>query len=285
MTGYGKGTQSTADKKFIAEIRTLNSKQADIGLRMPKEFIANEIEIRTRITDVLERGKIDCSITIEALPTSQDISLNRELFGAYYNQTMWLQNEYGFDKNEHIKYLLANPDLAKLNMVEPSKDEINAIFDALTQALASVDEFRINEGQTLEKDFSKRLSIISDLLSSVEGFESERISRIKDKIYAQLRELNIDKTDSNRLEQELIYYLEKLDFTEEKVRLAKHIAYFRNTLTEERSEGKKLGFIAQEFTREINTLGSKANDASIQQIVVKMKDEVEKIKEQLFNIL
>jgi uncharacterized protein (TIGR00255 family) len=285
MTGYGKGSSVFAGKKFIVEIRTLNSKQADINLKIPKEYLANEIEIRNRISNVLERGKIDCILSIEVADAAQTLAICQDIFRTLYNQTLWLQNEFMLDKNEHIKYLLTTPEIIKTVSTEPNKEEIEAIYDAFAQALHSVDEFRINEGQTLKIDLDKRINIIAELLSAIEPFESERVPRIKERIKTQLCELEYDKTDENRLEQELIYYLEKLDFTEEKVRLRKHIDYFNNTIAQSSSQGKKLGFIAQEMTREINTLGSKSNDAAIQQIVVKMKDELEKVKEQLSNIL
>ncbi|MDR0789357.1 MAG: YicC family protein [Bacteroidales bacterium] len=285
MTGYGKGTKVLSDKKFIVEIRTLNSKQADISLKMPKEYLSSEIELRNRISNVLERGKIDCLLTIEIASERQVIQINQDLFRAYFDQTLWLQNEYRLDKNEHIKYLLTNPDISKVAAKEPSGEEIDAIAEALNQALLSVDEFRLNEGQVLENDLLQRVMAIANLLLEVEPFEKERVPRIKERINAQFRELKFDNTDENRLEQELIYYIEKLDFTEEKIRLQKHIEYFNTTIASPTSQGKKLGFVVQEMAREINTLGSKANDAEIQQIVVKMKDEIEKIKEQLFNIL
>jgi uncharacterized protein (TIGR00255 family) len=285
MTGYGKATTVCKERKYIVEIRTLNSKQTDIILKVPKEYLANEIEIRNKITAVLERGKVDCQLTIEVAADREQIGINQELFSACYQQTMWLQNDFSFDRNEHIKYLLTNPVIAKIATKESDAEEITAIFDALSQALILVDEFRSNEGQILQKDLTKRVNIIAGLLSEIEPFELDRVPRIKERIKANLAELDIDRTDANRLEQELIYYLEKLDFTEEKVRLDKHIAYFNNTLASQQSEGKKLGFIVQEMLREVNTLGSKANDAAIQQIVVKIKDEIEKIKEQLCNIL
>ncbi|MDR1726289.1 MAG: YicC family protein [Bacteroidales bacterium] len=285
MTGYGKATAVFSDKKFIVEIRTLNSKQADIILKIPKDYLANEIDIRNKISSVLERGKIDCLLTVEVSPDKQPISINQELFNCYYTQTLWLQNDFSLDKNEHIKYLLTNPDIAKVAIKDPCKEEVDTIFEALNQALQFVDEFRINEGKILTDDLKKRVGIIETLLLEIEPYEKERVPQIKERIYANLLELEFNKTDENRLEQELIYYLEKLDFTEEKVRLKKHIDYFYQTIMSPHSEGKKLGFIVQEMLREINTLGSKANDAAIQQIVVKMKDEIEKIKEQLCNIL
>jgi uncharacterized protein (TIGR00255 family) len=285
MTGYGRCFVDLEGKKFIVEIKTLNSKLSDINLKLPKDYISKDIAIRNQIAAVLERGKIDCLVSVEVSPDKAVIPLNQSLFSSYYNQTLWLQNEAQLERAEHIKYLLANPDISKVATKEPEEQEFQAIFNALEATLTQVDDFRINEGQILEEDLAKRVSNIATLLSEIEPFESERVARIKDKIYSQLKEFEIENTDQNRLEQELIYYIEKLDFTEEKVRLDKHIKYFLETMSDSQSQGKKLGFIAQEIGREINTLGSKANDAQIQQIVVRMKDELEKIKEQLFNIL
>ncbi len=287
MTGFGKTELELKNKKVIIEIKTLNSKQIDINTRMPLAIRTKELEVRSLLSAKLERGKIDFSINFEQTDESIDYTFNKEIAKKYYEEIRSLASE--INQTESLNYLpivLKMPDVLKPNKEDLDKDSWERIEKSIVDALIQVDEFRTQEGTHLQEDIVSRINGITGLLDEVGPFESERINQIKTRIHKKLKEMQQDlKVDQNRFEQELIYYLEKIDITEEKVRLNKHCDYFLESLETEGSLGKKLSFISQEIGREINTLGSKANDVNIQKIVIQMKDELEKIKEQLFNIL
>jgi uncharacterized protein (TIGR00255 family) len=287
MTGYGKGQADLPGKSITIELRSLNSKQLDLNLRAPQIFREKEMEIRTFLGQTLERGKIDASLNIESKTENPMVSFNRPLALQYYNQLRSLSESIPEAKLDDILSILVRlPDVFKIEKEEISEEEWEQIHLCLVKAAQDLNEFRCVEGQELEKDFIYRINLINTLLSQVEPFENGRVESFRNRLKTHLEELAPDLNyDANRLEQELIYYIEKLDITEEKIRLKKHIGYFLSTLKDSESPGKKLGFIVQEIGREINTLGSKANDADIQKIVVQMKDELEKVKEQLANIL
>ncbi|MBQ9253913.1 MAG: YicC family protein [Bacteroidales bacterium] len=285
MTGYGKCSVNFENKVISVEIRTLNSKQADINIKVPQIYKGKEIEINNILKTKLERGKIDCYITVQYAKDSAELEMNKELFVSYYKQLKEVLDGVSADVNSVIEYLLQRDDVMQSNNNELGEEESQILLSCVVSAVEMVDEYRKNEAIALKEDLVKRVNIIRDLSNGVEDFEKQRVPIIKEKLLNRLNQLQLENVDMGRLEQELIYYLEKLDITEEKVRLNKHIDYFLETVEQTESQGKKLGFIAQEMGREINTLGSKSNDAQMQRIVVKMKDELEKIKEQLANIL
>ncbi|MCG3165868.1 MAG: hypothetical protein POELPBGB_01643 [Bacteroidia bacterium] len=285
MTGFGKATKEIAGKKITIEIRSINSKQFDLNLRMPSSYREKESDIRKEILSTLERGKIDFLLFTEAAAALKKVSLDKEVAKAYYHEIKSLSDELNLDQKDILTALLKLPDVISAEREEPDENEWEVVKSAFTEALTAANNFRVAEGKELEKDFKMRIGTITDLLEKIKEFESERIETIKTRISGNLAEvIPTDKTDKNRFEQELIYYLEKIDITEEKLRLKTHCDYFITTM-KENSAGRKLGFITQEIGREINTIGSKANHAEIQHLVVQMKDELEKIKEQLLNIL
>ncbi|MBQ0112454.1 MAG: YicC family protein [Bacteroidales bacterium] len=285
MTGYGKVCEAFDVKNIIVEIRTLNSKQADISVKLPPLYRSKEIEINNILKTRLERGKIDCYITVAYSKGNAKIDINENLFKSYYEQLRQMTNNVGADSTYLTQYVLQRDDVSQSENNELKPEEADILLMAVNKAVDAVDNYRQVEGKVLKEDFIKRVNLIHSLADSVEPFEKQRVPAIKEKLMQRLEELQIDNIDNNRLEQELIYYLEKLDVTEERVRLAQHIKYFLETIEIDEAQGKKLGFIVQEMGREINTLGSKSNDAEMQKIVVKMKDELEKIKEQLANAL
>lgn len=286
MTGFGKSICEMPNKKISIEIKTLNSKQMDINAKLPVFYREKETEVRALITSRLERGKVDMYVNVENIGGYAECSINRDVIKAHFAELKQIATELNQTPNDYLTLLMKMPDIYNTNTIEISDDEWIMFKTAIDKAIDKVEEFRINEGNILTTDFEKRIVIIEQLLNSVETFEASRIQNIKDKLWKNLNDmLEASKIDNNRFEQEIIYYLEKIDITEEKTRLKKHLDYFTNTLNSESSQGKKLGFICQEIGREINTIGSKANDVQIQQIVVQMKDELEKIKEQLMNIL
>jgi uncharacterized protein (TIGR00255 family) len=286
MTGFGKANSELLNKKILVEIKTLNSKQMDINSKIPVYYREKETEIRSLIAAKLERGKADLYINVETNENYAECSINTAVLKAHYAQLKQIAVELGEHPQDFMSLLLRMPDIYNTNTTEISQEEWLSLMNCINDALNQVDIFRINEGKILEQDIIKRTGLILDLLTEIEPFENKRIQSIKDKLWKNLEEmLESSKIDKNRFEQEIIYYLEKIDITEEKIRLKKHLDYFRETLQFEFSQGKKLSFICQEIGREINTIGSKANDVSIQQLVVQMKDELEKIKEQLMNIL
>lgn len=285
MTGFGKATKENAGKKITVEIRSINSKQFDLNLRMPSNYREKESDIRKEILSTLERGKIDFLLFTEAAAPLKKISLDKEVAKAYYLEIKSLADELNLDQKDILSSLLKLPEVISAEREDPDENEWGQIKAAFSEALTAADNFRITEGKELEKDFSMRIEKILELLEKIAACEGERMQTIKARISNNLAEVvPPDKTDKNRFEQELIYYLEKIDITEEKLRLKTHCDYFITTM-KENSAGRKLGFITQEIGREINTVGSKANHAEIQRLVVQMKDELEKIKEQLLNIL
>jgi len=287
MTGYGKDVLENNARKITVEIRTLNSKQLDINLRIPQIYREKELNIRSVLGKEIGRGKVDISINIEHKEVVIAPVINRSVARHYYNEMLELTELFKQEtKPDYLSLIVKMPEVLSLPEFEIDEEEYSELLATIGNAAAKVNTFRINEGKTLEKDFIYRIQNILDLLKQVEPFEKERTLHIKERIKSNLEEFAQDiQSDKNRFEQEIIYYLEKLDITEEKVRLKKHCDYFLETMAGEKDAGKKLSFISQEIGREINTMGAKANDFNIQQIVVLMKNELEKIKEQLFNIL
>jgi uncharacterized protein (TIGR00255 family) len=291
MTGYGKAVAEIPGRKYTFEVRSLNSKQSDVNLKIPGTLREKEIEIRNILLQRLERGKIDLFISTEATGEILNYSVNKELAKKYYTELKNLQVEFGEEELAGLLPLvLKMPEVIQSGEEEPGENEWGTIRSGISSAIEKLDAFRIHEGKILEEDLRFRTGLILTHLESIEPFEKDRITGLREKMARDFE--NFGKSngltvspDKNRFEEELIYYLEKMDITEEKVRLKKHCDYFLVTMDEPVSQGKKLGFITQEMGREINTLGSKAYDANIQKIVVQMKDELEKIKEQLGNIL
>ncbi len=286
MTGYGKAVAKLNGKSVTLEIRSLNSKQLDLNLRLHPALRDNEPDIRSVVTRMLERGKVELTGNIDFTGTDLPAAINRPVAISYYNELSSLARELGASEENLLSVVMKMPEVTRLSKEEINGEDWGSIFTALNEALQQLDEFRKHEGKLLEKDFILRIETIQSLLAGVEPFELNRNKQLREKLrnsFADFIENN--NFDANRFEQEIIYYLEKLDITEEKVRLAKHCKYFLETLDEDAANGRKLSFVSQEIGREINTMGSKANDADIQKLVVRMKDELEKIKEQLANIL
>jgi uncharacterized protein (TIGR00255 family) len=289
MTGFGKAQADTGDKRIIIEIKSLNSKQADVAMRLPGSYNSKEVEIRSLLAGRLKRGKIYCAINTENHGTEAPVEINKSLALKYIEELKEIRNNAGLsDENtDYIAVVSRFPEVIVNKTEEVDEEEFKTVMKILSLALDDIDKFRMQEGALLEKDFRKRIDIITGLLQKITPLEENRILKVRERLENELskfaEKINVDK---NRFEQELVFYLEKLDITEEKIRLSKHCDYFLETLTAAGDEkGKKLGFVLQEIGREINTIGSKANDAGIQKIVVQMKDELEKIKEQMMNIL
>ena len=282
MTGFGKSLLQLADKKIIIEIKSLNSKAIDLNTRIAQAYKEKELTLRKLISDTLERGKIDFTLTVENTSASSTSTLNAPVVRGYIEQMRSISPN-GPDV-EFLKMAVRMPDSLTTPVEEVDEREFAQIEEQLVLALKQLQAFRSSEGAILQKDFELRIRNIQQLLTQVEALDTERLAAIRSRMERAVEEIR-DRVDENRFEQELIFYLEKLDITEEKVRLANHLNYFLTTLEEPKSNGRKLGFIAQEIGREINTLGSKANHAQMQQIVVLMKNELEKIKEQVLNIL
>jgi len=286
MTGYGKALAILPGKSIIIEIKSLNSKQFDMNLRLPAILRERESELRNIIAKAIERGKVDVNVSVDYTGSDLPAAINRPLALAYYHELKSLAQETGETNVDLLSIVMKMPDVTRQLKEETDENEWNEIYKAFSIALKQYEEFRKHEGALLEEDFSARIKTIQNLLIRVEPFEAGRNNLLREKLRASVSEFIDNNTlDANRFEQEIIYYLEKLDITEEKVRLQKHCDYFLDTLNEKEANGRKLNFITQEIGREINTLGSKANDAGMQKLVVQMKDELEKIKEQLANIL
>ena len=281
MTGYGKSVVQLPGKKITVELKSLNSKNLDLNARIPSTYREKELVLRNRISKALVRGKVDFNLYIEITGEVTNTTVNAHVVKAYMEQ---LSNIAEGDQLEHLKMAVRLPDALKTEREEIDESEYNQIVSGLDQALASISSYRIAEGKVLEEDFVQRISNIDTLLKDVIKMDPERIENVRERLRKAVSELK-ESVDENRFEQELIYYLEKYDITEEKVRLQNHLNYFSETLADSQSNGKKLGFISQEIGREINTIGSKANYAPMQQLVVQMKDELEKIKEQALNVL
>lgn len=286
MTGFGKGAASSSDKKFTVEIKSLNGKQMDLFMRVPSAYREYELPMRAVVAEKLNRGKVEVSITAENICTQLHTSINVDVLELYKEQIMEMATRLQIAwPADWYATLLRMPDALHTEQVVVSEEDTIALTKALNEALAGITEFRAQEGVKLADFFKEKLSAISELLTQVTPFEQARVARIRERLEQELDKLHGVDYDKGRLEQELIFYIEKLDVTEEKTRLAAHIAYFAETMETPGAQGKKLGFIAQEMGREINTLGSKSNDADMQRIVVMMKDELEQIKEQVLNVL
>ncbi|MES2836730.1 MAG: YicC/YloC family endoribonuclease [Bacteroidota bacterium] len=286
MTGFGKEIVDANGKSINIEIRSLNNKQLDLNIRIPSLLKEKEYELRTIVAKQAERGKVDVLIYIEHGEVSSEVNINKELVKTYYNELLELQKLTGDKDQSLLPMVLKMPDVMKVERSELNDDEFLIIKSALEKALQKFNDFRNDEGHTLCNDLLQRISIINDLLIQTEGLDLQRKTKLRERIKKNVLEfVEEQKIDQNRFEQELIYYFEKVDITEEKTRLKTHLDYFTKTINEEQNQGRKLGFITQEIGREINTIGSKANDADMQKLVVQMKDELEKIKEQSLNIL
>ena len=285
MTGFGREEATIKDKRVSVEIRSLNSKGLDVNTRMPSVYREKELSVRNLIAEKLERGKIDLSVFVESAEGIKGTQINREVVKNYYAQLKAISKDLKQEPNDLLEMILRLPDVMKAEREEFDESEWKHILKLIESVIKKMDVFRVQEGKSIEDDLRMRIELIQKALAKVSADDDERITAIREKIRKAIEELVAkDKIDNNRFEQELIYYIEKLDITEEKVRLKTHLDFFLKTMNENAS-GKKLGFISQEIGREINTIGSKANDAGIQKIVVQMKDELEKIKEQLNNAL
>ncbi|MBQ8675125.1 MAG: YicC family protein [Bacteroidaceae bacterium] len=292
MTGYGRSTAEFGGKKIHAEVKSLNSKSMDLSTRIAHVYREKEMELRTLLSTRLERGKVDFTLWVEKDETLTATPINTALVGEYYNQIRNVSRELGLDTSglqsahEWMKVLLRLPGVMVRSEVEELGDEEwNVVLNTVNKAVDQLVDFRRQEGEALAKKFDEKITNISSLLDSIEPYEKERVERIRQRITAGLSSIPEVEYDRNRLEQEMIYYIEKLDISEEKQRLRNHLKYFVDTMRDGHGQGKKLGFIAQEMGREINTTGSKSNQAEMQNIVVKMKDELEQIKEQVLNVL
>ena len=287
MTGYGKATAQFGEKKINVEIKSLNSKAMDLSTRIAPLYREKEMEIRNLITQTLERGKVDFSLWVEKDVADTATPINSALVQNYYNQIKNISETYNIPvPQDWFATLLRKPDvMTRVDIQELQEEEWDIVRKTIKEALGHLVDFRKQEGMALEKKFNEKLNNIERLLASIEPYEQERVGKIRDRITDALEKTISVDYDKNRLEQELIYYIEKLDINEEKQRLANHLKYFRETMAGGHGQGKKLGFIAQEMGREINTTGSKSNHAEMQNIVVQMKDELEQIKEQVLNVM
>jgi uncharacterized protein (TIGR00255 family) len=287
MTGYGKAERMLADKKLTIEIKSLNSKQLDTSTRLPSLYKEKELEIRQLIATELERGKVECSVYYELSGKNTPVIINEPVVKSYYEQLYRVSGELGLETSiELLSMIMKLPDSIKTERTELDAGEWESVKNTLKEALDKLNTFRDQEGDSLERDIRLRIDAIRQKLDHVDIHEKERMDQVRERIGRHLEEIEMkDKIDENRFEQELIYYIEKLDISEEKVRLANHCKYFLETMEDQGPTGKKLGFISQEMGREINTLGSKANHKELQKIVVEMKDELERIKEQVLNVL
>ena len=289
MTGYGKAESATQNKKISVEIRSLNSKQLDLSIKLPAIYRPFEYEIRNMVAQTIKRGKVDVYINAETTVDEGSVKINGELFKLHYNALKAICADNGIGSSAEadatlIQSVMRMPDVVATSSNDISDDEQKALMEAVAGAVAQHDAFRAQEGAILIADLLQRVDKIETLKEAVTPFEKARIEAIRTKIREAIEQLKVE-VDNNRLEQEMIFYIEKLDVTEEKVRLTNHCKYFREVAAGEEAPGRKLGFIAQEMGREINTLGSKSNDSQMQRLVVQMKDELEKIKEQVLNLL
>ena len=287
MTGYGKAVVAYKDKKIHVEVKSLNSKQLDLNTRIAPLYREKEMEMRQMVAEALIRGKVDMSVWIEKDMAVDPTPINAALVENYYQQIKSISEKTGIPVPEDWFYtLLRMPDvLTKTDTEELADEEWMTVKNAVSEALQNLVDFRTQEGAALQKKFTEKIDNIAMLLAEIEPYEKSRVEKIRQRIVEGLQQIPGVDYDKNRLEQELIYYIEKLDISEEKQRLTNHLKYFRDTMNEPAGQGKKLGFIAQEMGREINTTGSKSNQAEMQNIVVKMKDELEQIKEQVLNAL
>jgi uncharacterized protein (TIGR00255 family) len=286
MTGFGKVTTELPSKKVTIEIKALNSKQLDLSTRIPSIYRDKEMEIRNYILQTLERGKVELNIFVEYIGKDSPTQINSAAIESYYNQIKAVSDKLGIPvPSDWFATLLRLPDVIKSDVVEVDEEEWKVVEKALHEAIDHLCAFRIQEGAMLQKLFTLKVNNIAALLLKVNDYEGERLEKIKSRIMDNLAQLADKDYDKNRFEQEMIYYIEKLDINEEKNRLDNHLKYFIATMDSGHGQGKKLGFIAQEMGREINTLGSKSNHAELQKVVVQMKDELEQIKEQVLNVM
>jgi uncharacterized protein (TIGR00255 family) len=286
MTGYGKAECELAQKKVTIEIKSLNSKQMDLNTRISLLFREKDLEIRRELSDRLIRGKVDFILYTESLGEDAATKINAGIVKSYYRQLEQIAADLTIQLNDNIlQSILSLPEVVKNEREELNDQEWKLILVKISEAIEALDQFRIQEGKVLKQDIVANVQTITSLLKEVDQYEEERVTRIKEKIYEGLKDLAIEQVNENRLEQEMIFYLEKMDVNEEKVRLLNHCNYFQETIELNEPVGKKLGFIAQEIGREVNTLGSKANHMEMQRLVIQMKDSLEKIKEQLLNVL
>lgn len=287
MTGFGKATAAIPNKKITVEIKSLNSKQLDMSARVPAAFREKELELRNILAERIVRGKVELLIYTESVGIETTVSLNIPLMAAYKGQVEEMARQLGIAwPDDWYSVLLRFPETVKSDVPATMSDEEWQILRQVTeQAIDQLMQFRQKEGQKLEAFFTERVNRISDLLGQVDPFEKERVAKVRARLEENLAKIDTVSFDKNRLEQELIFYIEKLDINEEKQRLSQHLSYFKETMANGFGQGKKLGFIAQEMGREINTLGSKSNNADMQRLVVRMKDELEQIKEQVLNVM
>ncbi len=284
LTGFGKAVLQLPTKKITVEVKSLNSKQLDLNMRMPSFYREKELVLRTELAKHIKRGKVDFSLYAEVTGDERTYTINKSLVKGYIDQLKSIDAENGLNSQDILSTAVKMPDVVSPERVELDEEEWKQILTCIFEAVEKFNVFRTDEGAELEKDFVLRVNNIQEGLTSVETFESERVASVRERLEKNLAELG-DQVDKSRLEQELIYYLEKMDITEEKVRLTSHCNYFKQELNGTESNGKKLGFIVQEMGREINTIGSKSYHAGMQKVVVMMKDELEKIKEQILNVL
>ena len=285
MTGYGKSELNLTNANFTIEVRSLNSKQIDANVKMSSIYRNKEIGLRKLLSEKLQRGKIELSIWREKSESSSNYILNTEVAKDYFSQIKELNNSLDLDIKELMSSILKMPDVLVKGDEKGYENEWKEIEKGVNSAIDNLLQFRLDEGSKLEEDITSRINQLSSLLKDIAPFAKDRIGKIKESLSEKLSEIDSKNIDENRFEQELIYYLEKQDITEEQVRLSTHLNYFLETMKTDSPNGKKLGFISQEIGREVNTIGSKSSDAEMQKIVVQMKDELEKIKEQLLNIL
>ncbi len=288
MTGFGKAVVIDNNRKITAEIKSLNSKQLDLAIRLPQAYREIELDLRNQVAHSLERGKVDLYIYTEAIDNASAVNLNLPLLKEYKVQIERMSSELSIPLPvDWYATLLRMPDAIKTdnNSTDVDESELKAVAEAVENAIKALIEFRTQEGNRLQAFFTDKIANIQALLGEVDGYEAERVAKIKGRIQESLNKLESVDYDQNRFEQEMIFYIEKLDITEEKIRLQNHLNYFLSTMETGHGQGKKLGFISQEMGREINTLGSKSNHAELQKVVVRMKDELEQIKEQVLNVM
>jgi len=285
MTGYGKAEATISGKKITIQIKSLNSKQADVNVKVPPLFKDQELTFRKEIANQLQRGKIEMYLSYEASESEKGYQIDEVVFDRYFNQLNQLNKTYSLNNDSILSSILKMPEILK-STEEGTIDDNAGLFNLLKDALIEIEQFRIDEGATLEVDLTEHINKIETLLEEALKYEGERTETVRTRILTNLEDAQQkDKIDMDRFEQEMIFYVEKYDISEEKVRLKAHCDYFKKTMNDGNGQGKKLGFISQEIGREINTLGSKANHAQMQKLVVEMKDQLEKIKEQVLNVL
>lgn len=286
MTGFGKSATELSNKKISVEIKSLNSKQFDLNTRIPSIYREKEMQIRNTLMQAVERGKVDFLIFIENVDKNISSQINKGAVENYYDQIKSIAEDLNLSlPSDPFSVILRLPETIKTEFSEVDDSEWKSVYKTIEEALKQFTDFRIQEGEMLEKLFIQKIGNIVNLLKEIEIYEPERVEKVRNKMQEALSKIDIGSYDQNRFEQEMIFYIERLDINEEKNRLANHLKYFRETLNNEKSQGRKLGFIVQEIGREINTMGSKSNHAEMQKLVVQMKDELEQIKEQILNVL